>query len=294
MAGSTWVALVEERNRKYEVRSDYSHIALSVSALSFGATAEAIRATGAELWKRNESEGESLYFLDPDGHKLEIHASDLESRLQHMRRHPWGEITYYDLPDALLGDGRPTEGVVHVCDIHHFTRVAGELGGRAPAFMRDFYSDISDVAVSRGGQILEYFGDCMFFLFGEAGHLAAVESALAMRREFARLLSRYGICAESELENGISAGSVTIGTVGHPSHRVSRAFGTAVYEASVLGCHRGVAVTARVREQIGARYETRPLPDIPVHWREEPLRAWEIVERADAPGPNVDRLPRSA
>lgn len=27
---------------------------------------------GAEVWKENKSEGQSLYILDPDGHKLEI------------------------------------------------------------------------------------------------------------------------------------------------------------------------------------------------------------------------------
>ncbi|WP_159065009.1 hypothetical protein [Thaumasiovibrio subtropicus] len=32
----------------------------------------------------NRSEGQSLYLLDPDGHKLELHVGDLNSRLAHI------------------------------------------------------------------------------------------------------------------------------------------------------------------------------------------------------------------
>ncbi|HEX5514181.1 MAG TPA: glutathione transferase, partial [Gammaproteobacteria bacterium] len=41
------------------------------------------------IWKDNKSEGDSLYFLDPDGHKLEIHVGDLESRLAALREKPY-------------------------------------------------------------------------------------------------------------------------------------------------------------------------------------------------------------
>ena len=55
----------------------------------FDALAERIVAAGAKIWQENPTEGASLYFLDPNGHRLEIHVTDLESRLDHAREHPW-------------------------------------------------------------------------------------------------------------------------------------------------------------------------------------------------------------
>ena len=57
--------------------------------------AERLRQAGVEEWKSNRSEGESLYFLDPDGHQLEIHAGDLASRLAACREKPYQGMVFY-------------------------------------------------------------------------------------------------------------------------------------------------------------------------------------------------------
>ncbi|EIM03354.1 hypothetical protein UU5_00730 [Rhodanobacter sp. 115] len=63
---------------------------------AFDDCAEAIRSCNVVLWKENRSEGDSLYFLDPDGHKLEIHAGDLRSRLAALRQQPYEGLELYD------------------------------------------------------------------------------------------------------------------------------------------------------------------------------------------------------
>jgi len=76
---------------------EYSHIAFSVPGPQFADAAARIRASGATIWQDNRSEGPSLYFLDPDGHKLEIHAGNWRTRLAAMKEHPWdGNIQYFD------------------------------------------------------------------------------------------------------------------------------------------------------------------------------------------------------
>ncbi len=87
--GSLWLCL--ELDPRVAPRADDSHLALSTSAAAFPPLAAAIVASGAALWKENRSEGASLYFLDPDGHKLELHAGDLRTRLEACRARPYEE-----------------------------------------------------------------------------------------------------------------------------------------------------------------------------------------------------------
>lgn len=59
----------------------YTHYAFSVNREDFQGMTKKIIASGAALFKDNTSPGESLYFLDPDGHKLEIHAGNYQDRI---------------------------------------------------------------------------------------------------------------------------------------------------------------------------------------------------------------------
>ena len=62
-------------------QSCYTHYAFSVSSEDFEMMADKIQNSGAHIFKENTSPGESLYFLDPDGHKLEIHVGNSEARI---------------------------------------------------------------------------------------------------------------------------------------------------------------------------------------------------------------------
>ena len=81
-AGDIWVALIQDASAREAIRPDYSHLAFSCGSDDFSDLKARLISYGSHKWSENESEGESFYFLDPDGHKLEIHVGDLRSRLR--------------------------------------------------------------------------------------------------------------------------------------------------------------------------------------------------------------------
>lgn len=49
-----------------------------------------------KLWKENTSEGDSLYLLDPDGYKLELHVGNWQTRLAAIRQQPYEDMVFFD------------------------------------------------------------------------------------------------------------------------------------------------------------------------------------------------------
>lgn len=93
-AGETWFALNRDSTVLESKYIDYSHIAFTCSTAEFQAHKTEILKFGTTEWSKNESEGDSFYFTDPDGHRLEIHVGNLESRLKEMRENPWDDFEY--------------------------------------------------------------------------------------------------------------------------------------------------------------------------------------------------------
>ncbi len=81
-AGNLWLCLSLDDH--VNVATDYTHVALDVAPEDFAATCARITENGARQWKQNRSEGDSFYFADPDGHRLELHVGNLASRMKHV------------------------------------------------------------------------------------------------------------------------------------------------------------------------------------------------------------------
>ena len=94
-AGPLWLCLSRDDLVRTSPHPDYTHFAFSIPHEAFAEISDKLKAN-CDLWKDNRSEGASIYFLDPDRHKLEIHVGDLETRLTHYRNDPSKGVQIFD------------------------------------------------------------------------------------------------------------------------------------------------------------------------------------------------------
>ncbi len=73
---------------------DYSHIAFDIAAQDFVLFTKKLKDAGVIEWKQNTSEGNSVYFSDPDGHQLEAHCGNLQSRLNALKTEPYAGLVW--------------------------------------------------------------------------------------------------------------------------------------------------------------------------------------------------------
>lgn len=163
-------------------------------------------------------------------------------------------------------------------DMHDFSIVMHALGKNWYGFLQQVYETLGDVIVEHQGEIIKYLGDGILCIFPAGAEKAAVACALELRKAFANLVLESKISHETELEIGIGSGEVALGTFGHSSLQQRDVVGDEVMHSTVIGHHRGIAITENVYRRVQGSYTTRQLPELRVKWQAEPLRVWEIVE----------------
>ncbi|PXX39775.1 VOC family protein [Undibacterium pigrum] len=89
LAGEDWICLSLDSECRTSLPAEYTHSAFSVTPDAFQAFVQKVDAGELQLWKINKSEGDSLYLSDPDGHKLELHVGDWQSRLESLKIKPY-------------------------------------------------------------------------------------------------------------------------------------------------------------------------------------------------------------
>lgn len=86
--GALWLSLDLDRKGVRLPADCNTHVAFSISQEMFAPFVARLVACGVTSYKENTSPENSFYFLDPDGHKLEIHTGTLQSRLAIRKKDP--------------------------------------------------------------------------------------------------------------------------------------------------------------------------------------------------------------
>lgn len=95
LAGDLWLCLSLDSNCDRQVNTEYTHYAFSISPEKLKYYRNNIQQLNLKLWKDNISEGDSLYILDPDNHKLELHVGNWQTRLAEVKNKPYEEMIIY-------------------------------------------------------------------------------------------------------------------------------------------------------------------------------------------------------
>jgi catechol 2,3-dioxygenase-like lactoylglutathione lyase family enzyme len=94
--GGLWLCLSLDGRRGAGAAPDYTHVAFDIAQEAFAAFRTRLLDAGVAEWRQNSSEGDSFYFLDPDGHQLEAHVGNLQSRLVTCREAPYAGMRFFE------------------------------------------------------------------------------------------------------------------------------------------------------------------------------------------------------
>lgn len=95
LVGDLWFCLNVDQRRM--LNPCYTHYAFTIAPESFALMQQRLMNYGVQVFKDNTSPGESFYFLDPDGHKLELHVGNWQSRVVAKKENlgTWQEVEWF-------------------------------------------------------------------------------------------------------------------------------------------------------------------------------------------------------
>lgn len=98
LAGNLWFCIEEDPYARSTELPEQTFISFSVKQDDFSKLVQKIRDSGVTIFNENVSEGESFYFVDPNGHKLEIQVGDWSSRMAKVKKEASQDTEFFEPP----------------------------------------------------------------------------------------------------------------------------------------------------------------------------------------------------
>jgi adenylate cyclase len=167
--------------------------------------------------------------------------------------------------------------------------------------LSDYYANMTEQVFASKGTLVEYVGDELFAIFGapavQAEHAAqACAAALAMRENRAALSAEWVKIGRPQLKarTGINSGPMLVGNIGSKYRFHYSALGDHVNLASRLEqlnkiYSTEIMVSETTADMVKGQFVLRQLDLVQVKGRQQALRIYELIAKADAPLPDAKR-----
>ncbi|MGH9142083.1 MAG: adenylate/guanylate cyclase domain-containing protein, partial [Vicinamibacterales bacterium] len=224
----------------------------------------------------------------------------VEGREKRKMKRLFGQYVSKDVYEQLVANpslarlgGQRREMTVLFSDIRGFTTVT-ERGQpeEIVGMLNEYFTRMVDLVFQHHGTVDKFVGDMVMALFGaplddpqHADH--AVQAALDMITELAKLNARWkaeGRYAELDIGVGINTGPMIAGNIGSSAIMSYTVIGDAVNLGSRLESLNKqygtrIIISESTRQRLSCEYRLRPLGDVLVKGKTEPVAIFEVLGR---------------
>lgn len=182
---------------------------------------------------------------------------------------------------------------VLLADISGYTRMSEQVPGREVAEMlQRWFSDVSDLVTSFGGEVDKYIGDCVMVLWRGALQTAEEQAVLAARASVSILKLTEGLSNSAEWPHrdnfpwrcriSLNTGEALLGTLGGSGSRDFTVLGDTVNVAFRLNDIAGtmsepILISAETAKLIKDSFKVESLGKTPVEGRKETVDIFRVV-----------------